>query len=249
MPVQYAFGSVTKEFDQYLQGVTAKPKHALWLRPVAREFDRDDLRELLGAFSPLRGIAWSGISSLRGGNKTEEVAWAERWGKLTEGTVSETSWTLQPRNRVATCRVAWLGDNACESLPYFLGHAFGLLSISPGNCALSFLPHDEQSAVDWAKVAQGPFWLWLCEEWLDNSPDPSLRSESVVVSYIDLTNEIGGVPGLVWWDGHAKTGLTFFGPEETLCPIVERLEHSRSFVHDDTEFDRLLTRGFSYVMT
>ncbi|MEN6372193.1 MAG: hypothetical protein ABFD64_09295 [Armatimonadota bacterium] len=235
-----------------MPSINRKKKYALWLRSTEWEFVADELKELIAAFAPLKGVVWSAIAHLDVPDKENEAkSWADDWNLLTDETILQSSMNFEPRKKTVTYKIGSLSSDAYKILPDVLmsGSGFGISEPEQG-CIISFIPksHPVKEAY-WARIVQGPAWLWLCSEWLANSPEPSLQSNAVLVSYIDLTNDMGGVASLVWSDCDCRMGLTFFGSEAILGPVAARLEANPSFISDKAVFEQLFARGFSYILS
>ncbi|MEN6519660.1 MAG: hypothetical protein ABFD46_00705 [Armatimonadota bacterium] len=235
-----------------MPSISKKQKYALWLSSTEDKFIADDLEELIAAFAPLKGVVWSAIAHLDVPDKENEAkSWADNWNLLTDETILESSMSFGSIRKTAVSKVGSLSSDAYKILPDVLmsGSGFGISEPEQG-CIISFIPRSHPVKESyWARIVQGPAWLWLCSKWLTNSPEPSLQSDAVLVSYLDLTNDMGGVASLVWSDCDCRMGLTFFGSEATLKIVASRLEASPNFTNDPQVFEQLFNRGFSYMLS
>jgi|GEM_PF-3446750 hypothetical protein len=238
MPVRYALKQVNLEYDEYLQGLTVRTEFALWLGADIPDLNPVEMTVLVEAFSPLRGIFWQAEESFQKDEKSFPVL----ENAIATGTmVSKTKTTLFSTDKVQTSNIIWYPPAGGYRLMELLGH------VSGGNWyvwgLMSFIPNDLFSGDRWAKITQCADWLRICRQWIGDSPKPSLDAHAATLSYINMTYDMMGVPGLVWLNADLATGLVFFGQESLLNVVAKKLESSPHFVDDSNLYDHVVRRG------
>ena len=198
--------------DSWVAGLSKATERQLWILPEGTSLGAGCLASLLHAFGELRGIAWHlspgyGLSSRIRDHKR---AFGNYPG-LDSNLVLRC--TLEPvtTDEKLYSDVAWLPSVASDSLSSFLLGRTGHI-----DRAIGFIPARDDVAHAWAHIVQGLGWLALCSSWAYASAIPLLDADSVLVSYVQLTQDIGGCAGFMWRDHNNSMGLVFFGSHDTL---------------------------------
>jgi hypothetical protein len=68
-------------------------------------------------------------------------------------------------------------------------------------------------------------WLWLLRKNTPSELNAVINADTVLLSYIALTNQIGGVAGLVF-DVGGRAGLALFGEQTVLEPAAKQMRQA-----------------------
>jgi len=110
---------------------------------------------------------------------------------------------------------------------------------------MAFLPDDLKVLNTWSEIAIGPLWLWLNRTRVANAPEPALRGSDVLLSYIDMVLEIGGLPLIEWQDSDECHGFILFGNPSSIEEIESEILSKRIFDMNPNLVAKLLRRGVS----
>ncbi len=229
---------MTSRYERWIRGLSDGAQCALWLFPGSSTLDAEAVVSLAAAFDGLAGIVWhiNPGNSLSARIRDYKRAFGD-YPALTKDVVVSTTFEYSGREGKRYSDVAWLRSHAYEAIGSLLLNHRGVFDRT-----LAFIPDDEVVAQEWAHVVNGLAWLHLCYKWVYSSPNPPIDADAVLTSYIRLTQELGGVPGLVWTDHDNGKGLVFFGQRSRMGRVIDRLEGA--FEHmGSPEFDDWFARG------
>jgi hypothetical protein len=240
MAIKVYSSSIGPEAARLLPGIKEAGDWVLWVKPQSSAFDESDVAQLCTAAAPLQGIIWR-ITD--GGGRTPRIKDHYRalgkWHDLTENLVLNGTLEYQPAGDRIYSDVAWVTPKSYANLANFLSN-----SMAGVDSTLAFVPNQEESGWKWANIASGLVWLWLCRRWVASSPQPLIDANAVVLSYVKLTKEIGGVAGLMWQSSDYEHGLVFYGPKSLLDPVGTRLISNTNRI-DESAFESWLNCGVS----
>ncbi len=240
MTIQVYSSSIGPESARLLPGIEEAADWVLWVRPQSATFDESDVVQLCSAAAPLQGIIWR-ITD--GGGHTPRIKDHYRalgkWHDLTENAVLNGTLEYQPGGDRIYSDVAWVTPKSYSNLANFLSD-----SMAGVNSTIAFVPNQGEAGRHWANVVSSLAWLWLCRHWVATLPQPLIDANAVVLSYIKLTREIGGIAGLIWESSDYEHGLVFYGPKSLLEPVATRLTSSTNRIEEST-FEHWLRRGVS----
>ena len=224
--------------DKFLPGLEKSFAWSLWVKPESRNFNVQEIAQLQKAFLPLRGIVWFGEpkSFVKRSEFTNQTIWP---GQLISETVTKHSRT----DSVALSQVAWLPDD-----PHLIVTDLMWKIHKNGGGTTSFIPNAVDVSEQWSNITQGLNWLWLCNQWVAAAPIPLIDADSTALSYLKLTQEIQGIPSLMWVDSDLNTGLTFFGRKEALELPLSHLHNIQesNVIIDNDYISKLSRRGFYF---
>ncbi|HEY3780078.1 MAG TPA: hypothetical protein VGL56_03265 [Fimbriimonadaceae bacterium] len=113
---------------------------------------------------------------------------------------------------------------------------------------LSLLPTDKIAPKRWSEAVVGIAWRDICQHWSAGFREPIFRSEHVVLDFMNITQEIGGIPILPWesTDLRAGCGLALRGPAELLAAAEQELVNKKGFIADQSLWRRICGSGWGF---
>jgi hypothetical protein len=216
MQVNYYAGPPHAQDEAALPGVSASFEFSIWLSAGDSGVLPVCMTSICEAVSPLRCIGWYGWEELITDPKSSRPLAQSPHSKFEE-IVAEGQLTYPSYGPPIRSLVGWMSAEGAADIIASL-HGPGLR-----DGVIAFIPDEVHLAKKWARVAGGPCWLTLCKEWIANLPEPNIDADAVVLSFLKLTQEIGGVAGLSWTDTRTNCGLAFYGPSAILQPAAASL--------------------------
>lgn len=227
MTIQLHSSAITKEYDRVLPGLAKIAPWSVWLRPNLSSFETLDAEVVLRAFEGLQCVIWhvteGGAHSDRVKNHLRAFG---KWPALSRNIVAE--WTAD----YVSLSEKFYSGVACASLdtPQILA-ALLARSTAGVDSALSFIPKDSRSTRAWISAVYGLEWLWLLRKNLPSPLNAPINADAVLLCYIALTNQAGGVAGLVF-DVSGQAGLALFGEQTVLEPAAKQMRQGCVTIED-----------------
>jgi|SRR5579859_35252 len=243
MTLAFYSAAAGPEHEQPLPGVQDVAEWALWIFAENWDYEPAEVAELRQAFRPLRGIVWHA----QGGAFKSRIVpvgreFFSKSPHLMLQLVSLVTTEYQSQLGKIRSGVAWLSPDADTEVAE-------LLSRNDVNRdrTLAFLPDTAEAAEAWTNVVYGLSWLWHGQKWIGSEPQPKLRADAVILSYIGLTIKIGGVAGLLAHNCDMEKGLVFYGPKDVLEPVIAQLAQTAEAI-DAEEFNSWFRKGAEFLL-
>ena len=238
MSASYLVSTSTESVEVFLPGASSKPKSVLWLEPDGGRLASSDLIGIRAACNGYRPAVLS-CKSFPRLPPTDNVGSDKRTlytsDRVISGTLNNPAFGKE-RRIVA----GWVDEFTEEA--YF----DVVLRKEMYDCSvMAFLPDDLKVLNTWSEIAIGPLWLWLNRTRVANAPEPALRGSDVLLSYIDMVLEIGGLPLIEWQDSDECHGFILFGNPSSIEEIESEILSKRIFDMNPNLVAKLLRRGVS----
>ena len=221
MTIELHSSAITEEHNRVLPGLARIAPWGVWLRPTLSFFETPGIEVVLRAFEGLQCVVWHVTD---GGARSDRLKNHLRafgnWPALSANILAE--WNA---NYISLSKKFYSG---VASVSFDRAKIFAALlarSTSGEDSALSFIPKDSRSTQAWISAVHGLEWLWLLRKNIPSELNAVINADTVLLSYIALTNQIGGVAGLVF-DVGGRAGLALFGEQTVLEPAAKQMRQA-----------------------
>ena len=240
MTIQLHSSAITEEYDRVLPGLARIAPWGVWLQPNLSFFETLDAEVVLRAFEGLRCVVWHVTDGDAHSDRVKNHLRAfGKWPALSPNIVAEWTANYISLSEKFYSGVACVSLDTPEILPALLAR-----STSGVDSALSFIPTDSRSTQTWISAVYGLEWLWLLRKNKPSALDAPINADTILLSYIALTNQIGGAAGLVF-DVSGKAGLALFGEQTVLEPAAKQMRQACVTIEEKI-FDQWYRNGLHF---
>ena len=220
-----------------------KPKSILWLKSSSVESSGYITNWIFKFPPPLRCCYMAAKIFVGNTSKQQQLTWSREVLAGPEYDVINAT-IENPSFNKATCVAAgWARSQSEHVVSQVMLAAYSREKFA----ILALLPPDRHTLNVWSELVMAPLWLWKNESRAHSSPNPSLRADQVLLSYIDMVIDIRGVVVLQWTgiDTDVSCGVALVAEPAVVDCIRSFIAIDEYFVEDSDFYRRLVSRGFT----